>query len=124
MDQVRAIVGAIWQQRFWVLSILGTSVAVACWFLAAGDLQEKFSTRIGAISGQFTSVEGLSNEPFHPNEKVINADRDQAVQQKQAVYQVWSDLYERQHTQVLYWPKDGVLGEDFAEHMKGRRFRA
>ncbi len=121
MEQVRATAKIIWEQRFWVLSVIGTLVAVACWYLAAEDLQSRFSSRKGAIDGQFTAIKGLGNEPFHPNEEVIKGDLEQAVKQRENVYQMWNDLYERQHAEVLYWPKDN-LDEEFVKHMEGRKF--
>ncbi len=123
MDQVRAIAKVLWEQRFWVLSALGTLVAVACWYLAAGDLQSRFSSRKSAINGQFSSLQALSREPFHPNEEVIEGDLKQTVEQRESVYQVWTDLYEHQRTKVLYWPKDNVLDDEFVDHMESRRFR-
>jgi len=123
MDQVRAIAKVLWQQRFWVLSALGTLVAVTCWYLAAGDLESRFSSRKSAINGQFSALEALRREAFHPNEEVIQGNLKQTVDQRESVYQVWSDLYEHQRTEVLYWPKDNVLGDEFIDHMEGRKFR-
>jgi len=120
MDQVRAIALIIWQQRFWVLSVIAVGTIVACWHLASGDLDSRFSSRLSAISGQFNQVKGISSEPFHPNNEVTDADRAQAVLQSKDVYKVWSDLYELQHSEVLHWPDD--LGPEFVKKMEGRKF--
>jgi len=120
MDQVRAIALIIFQQRFWVLSVIAVGTIVACWHLASGDLDSRFSKRLSAISGQFNTVKGISNEAFHPNNDVTDADRAQAVIQSKSVFKVWSDLYERQQEEVLHWPDD--LGPEFVKEMQGRKF--
>jgi len=120
MEQVRAIAQIIWQQRFWVLSFIAVSTIVACWYLASGDIDSRFSKRLSAISGQFNQVKGIRNEPFHPNDSVTDANRAQTVLESKDVYKVWKDLYELQHSEVLHWPND--LGPEFVKKMEGRKF--
>ena len=84
MDQVRAILKATWQQRFWVLTVLGLLVAVICWHSAAGQLDTEFTKRKSAIDGHFKAMSNLRNQAVHPNEKVNQKDLEQSRQQRDA----------------------------------------
>ena len=120
MDQVRAVLKAMWQQQFWVLSALGSIVVLICWMKAAGDLDSQFSKRKGDIDGHFTAMSALSTEVVHPNDKVNEKDEEQAQQQRDYVGKVWEELYERQRKEVLYWPE--VLGKEFVEYIEKKQF--
>ena len=85
MDQVRAIIGVLWRERFWVLTFVGTIVAVACWYISADNLDEQFKTRKGAIDGKFSSMQSIRNDRGHPNEKVIEGNKAQAKVQRDQV---------------------------------------
>lgn len=120
MDQVRTILKVIWEQRFWVLGVLGTIVAVVCWSMATGTLNEEFSKRKSAIDQAFSAVNTIQSEPNHPNEDIIAGDIRQAKQQRDMVRQVWQELYQRQREEVLSWPQ--ALGQDFVKYMDGKEF--
>jgi len=117
MDQIRVIVNVLWRERFWVLSVLGTIVALACWYLASGDLDVRFAKRRSEIDGQFQAMKTLYQQPVCPNEDVNKGDFEQAKIQRDHVLQVWKDLYERQRREVLFWPKDKVLGKEFVDYI-------
>ncbi len=121
MDQVRAIAKVIWEQRFWVLSVLGLIVGVVCWKLASGNLDAQFGTRKSAIDGMFTQMDGLKNKPVHPNPAVIEEDQKQVTEQTEIVQAVWKDLYNKQKDSVLKWPKE--LGPQFISYIEKLKFR-
>ncbi len=121
MDQVRAIAKVIWEQRFWVLSVLGLLVAVVCWKMSSGALDAKFTERKSAIDGMFTAMQGLKNKPVHPNQVVNEEDQTQVVQQAEYVNAVWTDLYNRQKESVLKWPEE--LGSQFISYIETLKFR-
>jgi hypothetical protein len=121
MDKVRAIAKVIWEQRFWVLSVLGLLVAVVCWKMAAGQLDATFASRKSAIDGMFTAVNGLKVKPIHPNPVVIAEDEKQTAKQTEYVQAVWKDLYNKQKDSVLKWPKE--LGPQFLEYIEKLKFK-
>ena len=120
MDKVRAIANVIWTQRFWVLSIIGTIVGAVCWNMAATDLDSEFTKRKSAIETAYKTVKGISGEANHPNDKVNEGDKAQAKQQRDFVLKVWQELYDRQRTEVLYWPE--TISKEFVEYMEKRQF--
>jgi hypothetical protein len=121
MDQVRAIAKVIWEQRFWVLSVLGLIVALVCWNMASGSLDARFSERKSAIDGMFTAIQGLKSKPVHPNQIVNEEDQKQVAQQTEYVNEVWQELYNRQKESVLKWPQE--LGPQFLAYIEGMKFR-
>jgi hypothetical protein len=121
MDQVRAIAKVIWQQRFWVLSVLGLIVALVCWNMAAGALDAQFASRKTAIEGQFTEIQTLSNKAVHPNTGVNEVNQEVVDKQVGIVNAVWEELYNKQKESVLKWPKE--LGEDFLSYIETLKFK-
>jgi hypothetical protein len=121
MDQVRAIAKVIWEQRFWVLSVLGLIVAVVCWNMAAGKLDTEFGTRASAIKTQFDAMSTISNKPVHASQDVIDENKKQVAEQTEIVNAVWQQLYDRQKEAVLKWPKE--LGPQFIEGVENKKFR-
>ena len=121
MDQVRLFVGVIWRERFWVLTVIGTIVAVACWYLSSSDLDKQFASRKSAISGTFQSMQRLRSEPDHPNDDVIQGDKVQARLQRDNSREVWQKLYDEQKEEVLKWPADS-LDPEFIEEIGKLRF--
>jgi hypothetical protein len=120
MDQVRAILKVIWQQRFWVLVVLGPLVAAVCWMMASGKLQAAFTANKGTIDGHFNTMSSITSEPVHGNDDVNAKERAEAVKISKSVRDLWQRLYDSQREQVLKWP--AVLGEDFIEEIDKKKF--
>ena len=106
MDKIRAISKALWEQRFWVLSLVGTLVVVVCWSMAKDDLDAEFSKRKRAIEGKFSAMTSLNSQQLHPNENVIEGNVKETTQEGISTLQKWQELYNHQRDEVLYWPKD------------------
>jgi hypothetical protein len=121
MDQVRAIAKSIWQQRFWVLSVLGLIIAVVCWKMAASSLDTKFASRKSTIEGQFNQISTLAGKPVHPNTGVNEKNQEAVDEQTKIVNTVWQELYNKQKQSVLKWPKE--LGEDFLTYIETLKFK-
>ena len=121
MDKVRVILKLLWRERFWVLSVVGVLLAVVCWHFSSGDLDQQFASRKQAIEGKFNEMRNLTQESPHPNQKVIEGDREQAREQSKNVLAVWKKLYDRQREQVLFWPKDS-LKSGFIEEIEKLKF--
>jgi hypothetical protein len=121
MDQVRAIAKVIWEQRFWVLSVIGLIVAVVCWNMAAGKLDTEFSDRASKIKQQFDAMNGLTSKPVHANPEINAKNQEEVAEQTEIVNAVWQQLYDRQKEAVLKWPKE--LGPQFIEGVANLKFR-
>ncbi len=120
MDQVKAFLSVVWAQRFWVLSVVGTIIAVLCWNMAASDLSADFSKRQGEINKAHSDVKSINGEQFHPNDDVIAGDTKQAQVQRDMVREVWQELYDAQRADVLKWPE--TIGKEFVDYMESRKF--
>ena len=120
MDKVRAILKVMWRQRFWILSVMAVVIAMVCWSMAASDLDAKFTQRKSAIQKAFTDMENLSRQETYHNNDVIAADKKEVETQKVHVLDLWKNLYERQRSAVLSWPKE--LGDEFIEYIDKRKF--
>lgn len=121
MDQIRTIFGMLWRERFWVLTTVGTIVAVACWYLSASDLDKQFESRKRAIDSVFNSTQVIVREPDHPNDGVIAGNIAQARIERDRVLKTWQDLYDEQREEVLKWP-EGSLKSGFIEKIKELKF--
>jgi hypothetical protein len=121
MDQVRAIAKIIWQQRFWVLSVLGLIIAVVCWKMAASGLDAQFASRKSTIDGRFKEMSTLGGKAVHPNTAVNEKNQEAVDAQAKIVNSVWQELYNKQKESVLKWPKE--LGEDFLTYIEKLKFK-
>jgi len=121
MDQVRTLLKTIWEQRFWVLSSLGTLAVLICWYMATGDLNDQFATRKRAIQGMFQAMNTLNNQQLHPNENVIEGNASETSKEGASTLKKWQELYNYQSEEVLFWPKDH-LEADFIEEINQLKF--
>ncbi|TWU28267.1 hypothetical protein [Bythopirellula polymerisocia] len=120
MDQIRAILKVMWKQRFWILSVMAVVIALVCWSMAASDLDAKFAQRKTAIQKAFSDMQSLSGQQTYHNNDVIAADKKEVDIQKVHVLDLWKNLYERQRSAVLSWPKE--LGDEFTDYIDKRKF--
>ncbi len=120
MDQVRKILGWLKQQHFWVLSGLVAVIAIFCWWSASGTLISEFQSNKQAIDTEFASLESLQNKPFHPNDGIIERQKEEATKQANHVRETWQKLYDRQRENVLEWPDD--LSPEFLKHIETLKF--
>ncbi|MCC6493025.1 MAG: hypothetical protein IT424_08385 [Pirellulales bacterium] len=122
MDKVRAFLRVIWQQRFWVLSVVGVLAAVICWTMAAGKLDAQFTANTATIKGKFNEIQAIQNKPVHGNEAVNAEERKQADLIAASVRNLWQSLYKSQRDSVLKWPEE--LGKDFLDYIDKLKFDA
>jgi hypothetical protein len=120
MDKVRAFLTVVWQQRFWVLSVLGVVVAVICWKLAASSLDAEFTTYKQQIDAKFNDMTTIINSQVRGNDDVNEKERAQAIVIRNNVVGLWQTLYDAQK-KVLKWPVQ--LGDEFLEEVESKRFR-
>ena len=121
MDQARAILRAIWEQRFWVLSSVGVLVVLICWNKATGELDSQFSSRKRAIDGMFSAMNTLNTQRLLPNENVIEGNSKETSKEGASTLEKWQELYDFQSEKVLFWPQDH-LDAQFIKEIDQLRF--
>jgi hypothetical protein len=120
MDKVRAFLKMAWIQRFWILSVVGTLVAVACWMVASGELQRQFAANKSQIDAKFGEMTAIKGKTFHGNPGVNAKEREEAKKIADSVKKLWQTLFDAQREEVLKWPD--VLGGDFVSYVKNAKF--
>jgi hypothetical protein len=120
MDKVRAFLRVTWQQRFWVLSVVGVLAAVICWMMGSSKLQAEFAADKTAIEGQFSAMDTISKKDVHGNDAVNAKEREEAKKIAGNVRSLWQKLYDKQRKEVLFWPE--VLGADFVAEIEKLKF--
>ena len=89
MDQLRTALVWLKRHHFWVLCGLVAIIAFGSWAKASGKLSALFTTNQTAIKNEFTNVQGLRKDPFHPNEDVNTKQQAQTKQQAADVAKLW-----------------------------------
>ncbi|RIK79560.1 MAG: hypothetical protein DCC67_10340 [Planctomycetota bacterium] len=112
----------MWQQRFWVLSVVGTLAAVICWTMAASKLDAEFTANTATIKGKFGEISTIQQKSVHGNEAVNAMERAEADKIAKAVRDLWQRLYDYQRESVLKWPEE--LGKDFVQYIETLKFDA
>lgn len=110
MDQVRKILAVIKKHHFWMLTGLGASIVLVCWFVALSQIDAAYKNNKGVIEGKFNAVKGLQG-----GEAPSPAWAPEVVKLTEGlskdVTNAWAIVYDRQKS-VLVWPE--VLGPEFA----------
>ena len=120
MDQIRQLFGWLKRHHFWVLVVVATGLAVACWYRGATALYSEFVRDKQAIQAEFTKQNTLRNEPFHANDEITKLQQKEIDEQQERVNELWKQLYERQRADVLKWPSN--LSEDFHRYVERLKF--
>ena len=120
MDKVRAFLKAAWIQRFWILSVVGTLAAVACWMVASGKLQAEFTANKAKIEAEFGNMNAIKGKAVHGNPQVNAKEREEAKKIAASVQALWQKLFDAQREEVLKWPE--VLGADFIQEIDKKKF--
>ncbi len=121
MDQVRMVFRVLWQQRFWVLSVVGILIAAVCWMMATGHIQAEFVANQATINTKFGDMDSIVRTEIYGNDRVNAKNEEQAGLIKAEVLKLWKQLYDSQRESVLKWP--AVLGDEFLETVKNMKFR-
>lgn len=121
MDQVRNIARIIWQQRFWVLSVLGVIVAVICWKMGASAIDAQTATNKSAIETEFGAMQKIATTQYMGNDAVNEVEFQETSKIRDKVVELWEKMYASQRDQVLKWPP--ALGEEFLTYVENKKFR-
>ncbi len=110
MDQVRKILAVIKKHHFWMLTGIGASIVLVCWFVAQSQIDAAYTKNKVEIEGKFNAVKGLQGgEPPSAAWAPEVAKLTEGLTKD--VTSAWAIVYERQKS-VLVWPE--VLGPEFA----------
>lgn len=121
MDKVRAFLKVLYQQRFWVLSVVCVLVAAVCWTMAAGAIDAEFKANKTIIVGKFGDMDGIVKQAVRGNDAVNQRERDEAIKIRAEVLKLWEKMYALQRDKVLKWPKS--LGTEFLAYVESKKFR-
>src|SRR5262245_15339633 len=106
MDQLRTALVWLKRHHFSVLCGLVAIIALVSWAKASSKLTAMFNQNQSAIKTEFTNVQNLRKDPFHPNEDVNSKQQEQTKAQAADVAKLWEELYKRQRERVLEWPSE------------------
>jgi hypothetical protein len=120
MDQLKKVWGWLQRQHFWVLTVLTVLIALGCWLHGANALWTEYKANRGKIDTTFASANSVKSKPFHPNEKVQQAQTAEIAKQQATVGAIWKELYDRQTASVLKWPSN--LSEQFRNYISKLNF--
>lgn len=120
MDQVKAALAWLKEHHFWVLSVLVIGVILGVWYSGSSSVAAQYESNKSKIDSEFSSISGIKNQPFKPNERVNREQSKQIAVLAQSVLQEWTELYTTQTEEVLIWPKE--LPERFRKFVENKRF--
>src|SRR5262245_22674382 len=123
MDQLRTALAWLKRYHFWVLSVLIALVCVACWYKGSTNMNARYTKDQGTITGQFTTVKNLRNQPFHANDDVNAKQSAQTKKQGEDVEKLWQQVFNRQRDHVLKWPAQ-QLSPEFIKYVEKLQFGA
>jgi hypothetical protein len=122
MDQLRTALVWLKKHHFWVLCGLVALISLGSWAKASGKLSTLFKAGETAIKSEFSNVQNVRKEPFHPNDDVNAKQEEQTKQQSKDVAKLWQQLYDRQREHVLEWPPE--LSKEFRDFVDKLQFGA
>lgn len=122
MDQLRTALVWLKRHHFWVLCGLVALIALGSWAKASGNLSKLFTTNQATIKTEFSNVQNIRKDSFHPNDDVNDKQLAQTKQQAADVGKLWQQLYDRQRQHVLEWPKE--LSKEFRDYVDKLQFGA
>lgn len=108
MDKLKIFLEVLKKYHFWATCVVMLLVAIICWWVATAGLASQFQKRKTKLEGDFSGVQRIRQND--PNDKVIEAIRDQETVLKEQVWKAWEILYNEQKEKN---PFPTVLGEDF-----------
>jgi hypothetical protein len=123
MDQLRTALAWLKRYHFWVLSVLVALICIFCWYKGSANMDARYAKDQSTITGGFTTVTSLRNDPFHPNDDVNAKQLAQAKKQGEDVAKLWKQVYDRQRENALIWPSK-QLSPEFIKYVENLQFGA
>ncbi len=110
MDKVQLVLGYLRKYHFWLLCVVAVLAGLFGWMKARSKLSAEYLSNKSTITGKFTALEGIQNEPNPPNDSWTKAISTLTEQEQKEVGTAWQAVYEAQQ-KVLEWPD--VMPQDF-----------
>jgi hypothetical protein len=120
MDQLRKAWAWFQRQHFWVLIVVAILIALGFWIRGTGALRTEYAANKSKIEAEFNNIDSQRKKPFHPNQKIIDQQKEEITKEGKGVNEVWQKLYERQRANVLTWPD--VLSDRFRKDIEKLKF--
>jgi len=117
MEQSKSTLDTIKKQHFWILLALVFVLGVVIAVLAKSAVDKQFAARKTALEGQKSSMQTLSGDSLHPNDKTITDLEAMVLVEKQSVFSAWEEMRAQQQ-ENLEWPQD--LESDFLDAVDGQ----
>ncbi len=115
MDKVKVYLGYAQKYHFWILCTLAIIAGLVGWIMARGSLSEQYATNKGTVTGKFTTLTGIQQNQFPPNDQWTTAISALTKQEQEEVADTWKSVYDIQQ-KVLSWPD--VLPANFRDWLK------
>ena len=104
MDKVKVILGYVAQVPFLAAERVAVIVGMVGWMSARGTLSDEFEKNKSAVTGKFSSLQGIQQVPNPPNTRLDDGDLgDLTKKEQKEVAATWQAVYEEQR-KVLAWP--------------------
>lgn len=115
INQTKVVLAVMAKYHFWILSGVVTLLAFVVFFKASGDLATRFDEGKQRIEGKLANAQKVASEADPPNDKVVEAIREDTGKTKEDVLKAWTLLYNLQKEKNP-WPEE--LGKNFLMMIK------
>ena len=111
-DSVRQQLAPVVKHHFWILTALVPLLLLPALFMAGGQLRGQIASERAKIDGHVSALNGVRNEPDHPNDAWSEAVDNQTAAVREDLLAEWAAFWEGQRP-LRVWPPE--LGPDFLE---------
>lgn len=109
-DSLRQQLAPVVKHHFWILACLVPLLLLPALFLANGERRAVIAREKATIDGHVSALNGVRNEPNHPNQEWSNRIDGLAAGVKEELKREWTAFWNSQGG-LRAWPK--ALGQDF-----------
>lgn len=104
MDQIRAILGWIKKNYFWVSCGVIVLVGFVVWWMVTGNLAHQTEQNRTAIEADYAQLETISRQQQHPNPIIEEQMLRLIANSKKSVNDGWKEQFEQQGKEIFVWP--------------------
>jgi len=121
MEYVNKALALLKKYHFWVMWALILILSPVAWYLASGDLYQRFQGQTSKIKSTKSDLERIRTVSQHPNEDIIAGVEKETQKLRYKVWALWDELYRQQRNNVLKWPKE--MGDRFIDYVEKLSFK-